>query len=463
MKSERQLIMENTLLNQFKRGRMSRRQFMQSMIVGGLGLSGINALSARPAFAQDSRPLTPTFYQWIYNNHPGVKTFNDGYAGLNAQIAPVEGFDVARFVAEGQNQESTWDVYVGMTPFVEMAALIEADVIEPWDNYISQDVLDDILPSIREECTVDGKLYSWPFLLDVIVGGYNSTLTTAAGLPDTMPVDWDEWLANSQAIIDSGAARYGCTFDANGWRSLAPLTHSLSTDVYYNLPDDPVPLYDFTNDAAIQALEMMKKMLDLSSANALQPGATDGGVNLTPDEVAFGAQQVAYYFKYQNAHLRFAGTWPDPTALRLGALPKFADGEGSTVFWTTGACLFKYGQNKEAAAEYLSQLTVDPTIWQNSLVGTDAVPPGGQIPPFKSIYDGWAAESPEWLEAASWVQLVRPQLDVAKAIPNHAFGLQQFVIGRPFWEKYLTGEEPDPMVAMQAAKDAVVAEIQKTS
>ena len=35
-----------------------------------------------------------------------------------------------RFVAEAKNGESTWDVYVGQTPFVEMSAMIEADVIE---------------------------------------------------------------------------------------------------------------------------------------------------------------------------------------------------------------------------------------------------------------------------------------------------------------------------------------------
>jgi ABC-type glycerol-3-phosphate transport system substrate-binding protein len=462
MKSEREYIMQDRLLNQLRRGQISRRRFMQTMMLAGMGLSGVRALGASP-FRQEGRPLTPTFYQWIYNNHPEVNTLNQNYPNLDAQIAPVEGFDVARFVAEGQNQESTWDVYVGMTPFVEMAALIAADVIEPWDNYISQDVLDDIIPSIREECTVDGKLYSWPFLLDVIVSGSNSSITNAAGLPEALPTTWDEYLANSQTVVESGAARYGCTFDAHGWRSLAPFTHSLSTDAYYNLEGDPVPLFDFTSEPALAALELMKQQLDLSSANALQPGATDGGVNQTPDEVAFGAQQVAYYTKYQNAHLRFAGTWTDPAALRLGALPKFADGEGSTVFWTTGACLFKYGQNKEAAAEYMQALTYEPTIWRNSIVGTAEAVPGGQIPPFASIYDDWAANPPDWFESAAWLQLVRAQLDVAKAIPNHAFGLQQFVIGQPEWERYLTGEEPDPMVAMQAAKDAVVAAIETSA
>jgi multiple sugar transport system substrate-binding protein len=347
-----------------------------------------------------------------------------------------------------------------MTPFVEMSSLIQADVIEPWDDYIPQEVLDDILPSIRAECTVDGKLYSWPFLLDVIVQAWNSDITTAAGLADTPPATWEEYLANSQTIVDSGVARYGCTFDSNGWRSLAPIAHSIDPECYYTREGDSFPLFDFTHPAALQALEIMKSMLNLSSANALQPGATDGGVNQTPDEVAFGAQQVGYYVKYQNAPLRFASTWDNPAALRMGALP--SGGAGATVFWSTGACLFKYGQNKERAAEYMRALTYDARIWNDSIGGTETAHPG-QLPPYASIYAGWEETAPDWAETQTWVPLVRGQLDAAVAIPNHAFGLSQFQIGKQHWERYLTGEEADPMVAMQAAKDAVVAAIVETT
>src|SRR6202030_291646 len=115
-----------------------------------------------PAQAASTRPLTPTFYQWIVDLHPSLPQVNDAFkktTPLNFQIAPVEGFGIDRFVAEARDKNSTWDIYVGMTPFVEMTALVQADVIEPWDNYIPKDVLNDILPSIREECSIDGKLY----------------------------------------------------------------------------------------------------------------------------------------------------------------------------------------------------------------------------------------------------------------------------------------------------------------
>src|SRR5207237_1219155 len=114
-----------------------------------------------PAQAASTRPLTPTFYQWIVDLHPSLPQVNDAFkqtTPLNFQIAPVQGFGIDRFVAEARDKTSTWDVYVGMTPFVEMSALIQADVIEPWDNYIPKDILADMIPSIRDECTVNGKL-----------------------------------------------------------------------------------------------------------------------------------------------------------------------------------------------------------------------------------------------------------------------------------------------------------------
>ncbi|NJM29871.1 MAG: extracellular solute-binding protein [Rhizobiales bacterium] len=226
--------------------------------MAGLGMAGIGVAgksSIMPALAQD-RPLTPTFYQWIQDLHPGIPKVNEKFPDVNYQIAPVEGFGIERFVAEAKNKESTWDVYVGQTPFVEMSAMIKADVIEPWDNYIPKDVLDDMIPSIRAEGTIDGKLYGWPFLLDVIGNSWHSGITGKAGLADKAPETWDEHLANAKAIVDSKAAPFGAVFDDRGWRSLAPMTHSMNPDVY-----TAEGLFNFESEAAIEALKLMKKIL----------------------------------------------------------------------------------------------------------------------------------------------------------------------------------------------------------
>jgi ABC-type glycerol-3-phosphate transport system substrate-binding protein len=438
-----------------RRGTIDRREFLTRSLLSGLGVAGVGTvakLGIGTARAAD-RPLTPTFYQWIQDLHPGIANVNARFPGINAQVAPVEGFGIERFVAEAKNGESTWDVYVGQTPFVEMSAMIKADVIEPWDNYIPKDVLDDILPSIRAENTIDGKLYGWPFLLDVIGTGRHAGLTGKAGLPDAAPATWDEFLANGQHVMDSGAAPFGGTFDAHGWRSLAPITHSLNSNVY-----TPEGLFDFTSEPAIEALKMMKRIMTIANPDVLLEGTSDGGVNGTPDEVAFASQRAGYYVKYFNAPLRMAQSWEDPNALHLGPLPKFVNGEGSTVFWTTGCALFKHGKNKEKAAEYIRALTYDRQIWKDSIVGTPTSHPG-QLPPYASIYAEWAAQKPDWMPP--FVALVRGQLDRARAITNHLFGLQQFVIGRPLWQAYLKGTESDPKVAMQNVVEAVRAEMKR--
>ncbi len=156
-------------------------------------------------------------------------------------------------------------------------------------------------------------------------------------------------------------------------------------------------LFDFTSEGAVEALKLMKQIMAFANPDILLEGATDGGVNGTPDEVVFAAQKATYYTKYFNSPLRFAANWQDPTQLQLGGLPKFANGEGSTVFWSTGACLFKYGQNKDKAVEYMKALTYNEKIWQDSIAGTPTAHPG-QLPPYTSLYTKWDAEKPSWMQ-----------------------------------------------------------------
>ena len=295
-RNEIEVKLQEANRRQLLQGKMDRREFISRSMVTGLGMAGVGVATkygVGPAHAAEGRPLTPTFYDWIEGLHPGIPGVNERFPGINYQIAPVQGFGIERFVAESKKSDSTWDVYVGQTPFVEMTSLIEADVIEPWDNYIPAEVIDDIIPSIREECSVNGKLYNWPFLLDVVGMGWHSGVTDKAGLADAAPATWDEFLDGANTIKETGAAPFGATFDAHGWRSVAPLAHSRSRDVY-----TPEGLFDFTSDAAVEALVLMKKIMQTSNPDILLSGASDGGVNGTPDEVAFSTQRVGYYVKY---------------------------------------------------------------------------------------------------------------------------------------------------------------------
>jgi ABC-type glycerol-3-phosphate transport system substrate-binding protein len=439
---------------------LSRRTLLERGAGTGAALFGVSALfGAGSAFAgTQARALTPTFYQWIYGLYPDIPSkINKDYAKrakLDAKIAPVQGFGIDRFVAEAKKKKSTWDVYVGMTPFVEMGALIESGTIEPWDAYISKSVVKDLIPSILAEAKYQGKIWSFPFLLDIIIQAWNGELVEKAGLDaNKAPKTWDEFIANAKKVVSSKAAPYGAVFDAHGWRSLAPIAHTFNTNVYTK-----DGLFDFTSDAAVNALEIMKRIMEVAPKNILEEGKVDGGVNTTPDEEAFAARQAAYYVKYQNAPTRFAGTWPDPSVLHIAGLPKNPGGAGGTVFWNTGAALFKYGQNKKQAADYMSFLTHDVRIWQHAL-GKDVRGASGQLSPYKSDWAKWTKSRPDWI--ADWAFTVRNELATSRAIRTHKFGLTQFVIGKPAWEEYLTGKQSDPKKALAKARDLVLAEVKK--
>jgi multiple sugar transport system substrate-binding protein len=451
-------LLDEFLAEELEAG-MTRGDVLKRGALAGVSIYGLSALfGAGTAFAGlEARALTPTFYQWIYGLYPDIPSkINKDYAKrhkLDAKIAPVQGFGIDRFVAEAKRKKSTWDVYVGMTPFVEMAALIQSGAIEPWDKYIPKSVVNDLIPSIRAEATYQGKIWSFPFLLDIIIQAWNGELVAKAGLdPNKKPKTWDEFIANAKKVVSSKAAPYGAVFDAHGWRSLAPIAHTFNPNVY-----TPAGLFDFTSDAAVNALEIMKRLMEVAPKNILEEGKVDGGVNTTPDEEAFAARQAAYYIKYQNAPTRFAGTWPNPAVLHIAGLPK-ARGGGGTVFWNTGAALFKYGQNKQLAANYMEFLTRDVRIWQHAL-GKNVRGASGQLSPYKSDWAKWEKTPPSWM--AKWAFTVKNELATSKAIRTHKFGLTQFVIGKPAWEAYLKGDQKNAKTALAKAKALVQAEVKK--
>ena len=446
-------------------GRIDRRTLLTRAAALGLSVPVVSALAnetARTALAGNEGNLEITYYNWILSLHSPIEEVNAEFAEtfpLTAEVAPTEGFGIDRFLAEAAEQTSTWDMYIGVTPFLEMIQLVESDVIEPWDEYLPEGLLDTIFAPIREEGTYEGKFYVWPFLLDVIVQGWNADVVQRAGLdPEATPTTWDEYIANAQKIVDSGVAPFGCTFDFHAWRSLIPITHSISLDVY----DPETGLFQWNSDPAVEALEIMKRMMPLANPDVLNPGATDAGVNQTPDEQAFASGTVGYYIKYQNAHLRFASTWQDPSQLRLAALPKTEDGAGGTVFWTTGSVLMKYGNDKEQAAQYLDKLTHDQRIWQHSVTGAMPEEPAvGQLPVYTTIWDEYDANRPDWM--TDWAFAIKDGLGAAQAIKPTILSTQQFNIAAPFYNAYLSGEESDAKAALDKAMDAVMAEYEKAT
>jgi multiple sugar transport system substrate-binding protein len=130
----------------------------------------------------------------------------------------------------------------------------------------------------------------------------------------------------------------------------------------------------------------------------------------------------------------------------IARLPAPEGGVGGTVFWDTGAVLFKFGKNKEEAVSYFTAFSTDDRVWEGSVVGDldEGVPPAGQLPVLQSKWAEWEANPPEWLTANPWTYEIYDSLANASAIAPSILAVKQFDVARPEWHKYLTGELPTP-------------------
>jgi multiple sugar transport system substrate-binding protein len=431
---------EDTIEATFDRGR-----FIRTATGLGLALSPLAGLvSACSEDEEEADRLRAAFPDSILRLHPAIDPAATPPGRSNELIKPLPGGDAARAVARARERSSEWDVLFGITPFVEMIDLVEAQAVEPWDPYMPPEIMSDLPSVVRRECSVGGRLYSWPFLLDVVVQGWNTELVERSGLdPTRAPRNWDEYVDAARRVQRSGAAPYGCTFDARGWRSLVPLAYSINSAVYRK-----DGLFDYTHEAVVEALEVMRRMYEVSHPDVLEPGTT-AGAGWTRDEGAFAAQLVGYYVKYQNAHVRFAATWPDPGRLAMGPLPKGSP-DGRTVFWTTGAVLLRYGRLKRRASAYLRALTYDEVVWKNSLSGRSGA---GHLPAYRSLRTQWTQRRPDWV--GHWAVRVYGELERASPIPPHRLGARQFTIAQHHWETYLRGEQRNPRKALANAMKAV--------
>ena len=129
-------------------GRIDRRTLLARAAALGLSAPVAAALAnetARTALAGEEGTLEITYYDWIIDLHPDIERFNTDFNAtfpLEAEIAPTANFGIDRFLAEAAEKTSTWDMYIGVTPFLEMIQMVESDVIEPWDPYLPEGLLD---------------------------------------------------------------------------------------------------------------------------------------------------------------------------------------------------------------------------------------------------------------------------------------------------------------------------------
>ncbi|MEW5719086.1 MAG: extracellular solute-binding protein [Chloroflexota bacterium] len=302
---------------------------------------------------------------------------------------------------ESQQKKASWDVLLGPTPFIEPGALAKLGLVDPLDTLIPKSVWDDVYGGVQKEIkyTSDGKIYTFPWWSDVFGLIYRPSMLKEATGSETPPATWDEVLATAAKI----KAKYGDKVSGFGmdWdymhRSFLPIMGTYADQLYtkdgvLNL-DDP---------AAKTSLELMQK---------LYPYLPPSSIDSLGSAKAFQSAALAQEIYWQPQVLRAIQAKQPEADVKMASFPKGK--KSSTTFWTLGAMIPKYSENKDAAIDFMLKGLLDPEAIEMSEVGNY------KIVPFKSaqkrLQDGG--------KLPAWAPPLLALLDSSEPIPCNQYFL----------------------------------------
>ena len=342
--------------------------------------------------------------------------------GVAVEIAPTENFGFDRFIAEANEENSTWDSYGGVTPFLEMIALVETGTIEPWDEYLPEGMHGRLRRRRRgprapgTASSTSGRCCS--------TSACRRATRTSSRRPGSIR------RRRRRPGTSSSRTRARCRRAAlrrTGWSSttatggrLIPVTHSISTDVY-----TPDGLFRYNSEPAIQALEILRRMMELTIPDVLAPGEPSS--LMLVDEAAFTGAAGGLLLQVSElaAAVRFAVAGP----VQADACPAPGSRRRRGRHGLLGhrRCPIQVRQEQAAGGRVLR----GPLDRRAVLAGTAssaiqrrAVTPAGQLPVLQSVWTTWEDSPPEWITANPWTWEIYDSLADASAIAPSILGDQ---------------------------------------
>lgn len=411
---------------------VSRRALLGgAAALGGLtacGLAGCSSEDAPPEGATEGT-LRVGQVGWVNSlseewSAELISKFEEEHEGVTVELIPVASSEattealVQKMSLEARQGESSWDLLMGPTPWIEVGALARADALLAVDDLIGDEFKDSIVDAARNEATAgDGNMYCIPFWSDVV--GFMDRPSLQADNGVTPPQSWDELIAQTSAELPSDMYHYGAD-----WTQI----HRLFLPILATYTDSPFAdngTIDMSSPAALKALDVLKQLVTAMPAGAMTPGQ-----HLD----SFYANQVLSQTYWQTG-IRAAimnGIPEDDVTYRANLK---GEREG-TFFWSTSAVIPKGSAMPEIAAKFMTEGFASDWGIAKSVEVSQTIPPMKQLQ--------------EVTELSETLELAYTQLGSA--------------IGLPANDAWLTVEQPNFKTAVERMmqEDLAPSEVQQT-
>lgn len=227
-----------------------------------------------------------------------------------------------------------------------------ADIITPLDSYLSEEDREDFLPSILEQGTYDGRIYSLGQMESTVGLYYNEGMFDTCGItPATMddPWTWDDFEANTRALdncLDEGTHALDLhLYDRSEWLTYA-LTPFLWTNGGRLVSSDGLNAEGhFDSNKNAEALQFIQDMYE--------------------DELIFD-ETANDPFQNGLIAMSLEGPWvikeleEEYPNLRWGIMPYPKKDSEAEIYSPTGSWAFgvtEQSEKKEGAAEFVKWMT----------------------------------------------------------------------------------------------------------
>ncbi|MGP9736636.1 ABC transporter substrate-binding protein, partial [Brachybacterium sp. AOP42-C2-15] len=329
-----------------------------------------------------------------------VSQFEEANEGVTVEIIPVASSETTRdalvqkLSLEARQGESSYDLLLGPTPWLETGSLARAGAIHPLDDLMSAEFVDNLADAARNEATAsDGKIYTIPFWADIV--GYIERPSMQEEYGITAPETWDDLVEATQSVeLPSDMYHYGADW-TEFHRVYLPILAAFSDRDSIFAANGTV---DMSTDAAVRALEILKALIPSMPPNAQTPGGFL--------DAFYASQGVSMTYWQTGVRGSVNQGIPEDDVTYRHNLTGDSDG---TFFWDTGAVVPKGAAMPEMAVKFMTE------GFLGEFGVTQSVEVSNALPPLKNLLDT-VSELPPHLE------LAHSQLGTAIGMPaNDAF------------------------------------------
>lgn len=192
--------------------------------------------------AENNQELTEKFNETIgkENNIRITAEYQGSYDELHTKLK-------SAFIANEQPAISVMEI-------ASIKSFADAGMIEPLENYISDEKESNFLPGLMDNSYVEGKLYGVPYLRSTPIFYYNKTLFDQAGITSA-PTNWEELASTSKQLESIGVKGFGFLndiwhFEAYTQGNGGNIVNADETEAVFN------------QEPAVEAVEFLKEGIE---------------------------------------------------------------------------------------------------------------------------------------------------------------------------------------------------------